>query len=438
MSSYMGTITDYGCIGGRLGHSFSGDIHAEIGRRLCERGLIDAPYDYRLQELREDEIEAFFARRAFRGINVTIPYKQTVIPFLDELTEAAQVIGAVNTVVNRDGRLIGDNTDFYGMKTLLEQNGIEVRGKKVLILGTGGTSKTALAVAQSLGASEALRVSRRPQGEGEIAYSELGGHTDAGVILNTTPVGMYPDDESCSWPASLDLARFEGLCGVADAVYHPLRTELVLAARRAGARAVGGLGMLVAQAVAAAERFLGVRAPEALVGEIERVLTQRKQSVVLVGMPGCGKTTVGALLSERTGKALLDTDEEIKKTTGRSAEQHIKEKGESAFREVEAAVIRDCVAPLDGVIVATGGGAVLRDDTVRRLRRNGVLIFLDRPLESLIATPDRPLSSDAESLRRRYEERHGRYEAVCDVKIEVAPGERPERTAERVLQALNE
>ena len=438
MNDYMGTITEYGCIGGRLGHSFSGEIHAQIGRALCEEGLIDAPYRYVLQELREDEIETFFSRRAFRGINVTIPYKQTVIPYLDELSEAALSIGAVNTVVNRGGRLVGDNTDFYGMRCLLEQNGIDVRGKKVLVLGTGGTSRTALAVARSLGAAEVLRVSREPSGEGEISYRELDEHTDVGVIINTTPLGMFPDDESCAWPSEIELGSLSTLCGVADMVYHPLRTELVLAAREAGVRATGGLGMLVAQAVAAAERFLDVRAPEDLVYRIERELTERKQSVVLLGMPGCGKTTVGKLLSESTGKPLLDSDAVLEQRTGRSAAEHIVQSGESAFRDVEAAVIRDEIAVRDGVIVATGGGAVLRDDTVRRLRRNGVLVFLDRPLSSLLATPDRPLSSDVESLRRRYEERYDRYLAVCDVRVDLAPEHTPEQTAHAVLQAIKQ
>lgn len=427
--SYMGTITEYGCIGEHLVHSFSGDIHARIGQALTESGRLARPYDYRLQELRPDELEGFLARRAFRGINVTIPYKQVIIPYLDELSEAARAIGAVNTVVCRDGRLIGDNTDFYGMKRLLRHAGIDPTGQKVLILGTGGTSNTAEAVAKDGGAREILKVSRTP-GEGRVTYDDLSRHADVGVIINTTPAGMYPNDESCPLPPERLTELFPHLTGVLDAVYHPLRTELVLAARSGGVAATGGLGMLVAQATAAAERFLELEIDERVTLDITSAMMAQKQNIVLIGMPGSGKSTVGARLGEQTGKELWDTDAACEKKTGRTPGDYIREYGEAAFRGVEAEVIRDVIAPLDGVIVATGGGAVLRDDNVRRLKRNGVLVFLDRSLASLEATPDRPLSSDAALLRRRYEERHDRYEAVADVVLRIPDGETPERTTE--------
>ena len=424
-------ITSYGCIAEHLGHSFSGVIHALLSDHLAVRSPAMS-YDYALQELRPDEVEAFLTRRAFRGINVTIPYKQTVIPYLDELTDTAKAIGAVNTIVNRGGRLIGDNTDFYGMQYLLGTIDLDLTGKKVLIFGTGGTSRTAAAVAEANGAKQILKFSRTAK-EGALSYDELLRHTDADVIINTTPAGMYPNDETCPLPDGLTLADFPHLAGVVDAVYHPLRTELVMQARAQGCPAVGGLAMLVAQAAAATERFLDCRIDASVIERVTATVQASKENLVLIGMPGCGKTTVGRLLSERLGRPLLDTDEAITRRVGPISD-YILTHGEAAFREVEAAVIAEEIARESGVIVATGGGAILRDDNVRRLRRNGKLVFLDRPLNALIATPDRPLSADPNALRRRFEERYDRYCAVADVHLDVKDGERAEETVERVCK----
>ena len=432
MKNYMGTITAFGCIAEHLGHSFSGEIHHLIGLALQKAGLAEA-YPYVLQELRPDEVDSFMRAHTFSGINVTIPYKQTVIPYLDELTDIAREIGAVNTVVNRDGRLIGHNTDFYGMNVLLSLANIDIEGKKVLIFGTGGTSKTATAVARHGGAREILKFSRKAQ-EGCLTYDVLSQHLDAEVIINTTPVGMYPNDENCPLPADIALHDFPSLCGVLDAIYHPLRTELVSEALRLGIPATGGLPMLVAQAVAATERFLNIDIPTDIVRTVTAAIEAQKQNVVLIGMPASGKTTVGRLLSERLQMPLFDTDEEITRVVGATSAELIQARGEHAFREIESEVIRDMIAPMSGVIVATGGGAILRDENVRRLKRNGKLIFLDRSLESLETTADRPLSSDRDALRRRYEERYPRYCAVADMHLTVADGEKPEITAERVLE----
>ena len=430
MHNDMGQITAYGCIGERLGHSFSGEIHRMIGQALAEKGEPNAPYDYVLEEIAPENLEAFLSRRAICGINVTIPYKQSVMPYLDELTEVARQIGAVNTVVSRKGRLVGDNTDFYGLRHLLSTQGIDLKGKKVLIFGTGGTSNTAYAVAKDAGAKEILKVSRQSM-EGCVTYDSLTSHTDANVIINTTPVGMYPNDEGNPLPEGVSLSMFPALCGVVDVVYHPLRTNLVLQAKELGIAATGGLAMLVAQAVAAAERFLDRSIAPEIIDRITKTIEKQKENLVLIGMPGSGKSTVGKLLSEWTGRRLIDTDEEFYKSTGVLPGAYIQANGETDFRAREAEVIRDAVAMTSGGVVATGGGAVLSDVNVRALKRNGRLIFLDRPLEALVGTSDRPLSANAEQLRRRYEERYDRYCAVADEHWHIALGESPEQTAKR-------
>jgi len=431
--NHLAPITTYGCIAEHLGHSFSGEIHRLLSQALAAKDDRLA-YQYHLQELRPDEVEGFFRRRAFCGINITIPYKQVIIPMLDELTDVARDIGAVNTVVNRDGRLIGDNTDFYGMRYLLFGANIDLSEKKVLIFGTGGTSNTAFAVAKHGGAKQILKFSRTAR-DGALSYDDLPLHTDADVIINTTPAGMYPNDEGCPLPEGLTLADFPALCGVVDAIYHPLRTELSMAARQLGIPATGGLPMLVAQAAAATERFLDCTVDAAIIADVVETLQRQKENIVLIGMPGCGKTTVGNLLSECLGRPLLDTDEAIARRVG-SVPDYLRAQGEAAFRDLEAAVIREDIAPESGVIIATGGGAVLRDENVRRLKRNGTLVFLDRPLSALMATPDRPLSSDPDALRRRFEERYDRYCAVADVHLVVPDGESAEETVERVRETF--
>ncbi len=395
-------IVQYGCIGEVLKHSFSAEIHPLLS---------DAAYE--LCEIPKAELAAFMERRDFRGINVTIPYKQAVIPFLHEIDHTAREIGAVNTVVNRDGLLYGYNTDFYGMCRLLSHLGAELSGKKVAILGTGGTSLTAVAVARHLGASEILRVSRSEK-EGCVTYEALKAlHSDARILINTTPCGMYPHADE----APVDPADFPDLECVADAVYNPLHTELVLRARERGIAAEGGLYMLVAQAVRAAEIFHETSYPEETVDCIWRSLMRKKENVVLIGMPGSGKTTVGALLANSMERSFCDTDEEIWKESNRTPAEIIGEQGEVRFREMETKIIKEQIAPKNSRIIATGGGAILRSENERMLRRNGRLYLLDRPVEKLIPTLDRPLSSDRESLERRYRERYQRYHEAADVVI---------------------
>ena len=410
-------MKQYGCIGKKLTHSFSREIHARL-----------ADYEYNLIELAEEEIAPFFEKKDFSAINVTIPYKQTVIPYLDWVSPVAQRIGAVNTIVNRDGKLYGYNTDYYGMKALIKKVGIDLRGKKVLILGTGGTSKTARVLAADLGAARILTVSRRKTEE-FINYEEaVCDHTDAQVIINTTPVGMYPN---CAG-SPIDIGCFPELEGVIDAVYNPLRTDLVLDARERNIKAEGGLYMLVMQAVVAVEFFLDTSIPKEKADQVFASIFASKENIVLTGMPGSGKSTVGSLLN-REGFTFVDTDEEIEKRCGCSIRQFIEEKGEACFRDLETEVIR-AVSSESCRILSTGGGAILRQENVRSLKRNGRIFFLNADLARLQATDSRPLSDTDEKLKKLYAERMPIYRATADVTVpDMAT---PRETAEYICKDL--
>ena len=406
----------YGCIGEHLPHSFSREIHNEIGS-----------YAYELKELTPEELPGFITARSFLGINVTIPYKQAVIPFLDEIDETARAIGAVNTVVNRDGKLYGYNTDLYGITRLIRRIGLELSGKKVLVLGTGGTSRTASYAAEMLGARVVYRVSRTSR-EGSLSYEDvLRDHTDAEIILNTTPCGMFPR------PAEqpLALGTFTRLEGVVDAIYNPLRSRLVLEAHSRAIPAEGGLYMLVAQAVRASELFLDTTYPEELTDRIYSLILSRKENIVLIGMPGSGKSVVGEILTGRTGKPLADTDRLIVEKAGKSIPDIFREDGEPAFRDLESEIIRD-LSMQGGQIISTGGGAVLRPENVTLLRQNGRLFWLDRDPESLFPTDDRPLADTDAKMKKLYQEREPVYRASADVIIPVFGT--PESTAALILQ----
>ena len=316
---------EYGLIGEHLPHSFSKIIHEKL-----------APYSYELHELRPDEVDSFMRGKEFKGINVTIPYKQTVIPYLDEISDQARSIGAVNTVVNRNGRLCGYNTDYFGMKSLIERLGIDPAGKKVLILGTGGTSKTAFAVATDMGASEVYKVSRTGK-EGVPTYEEAyERHTDAQIIINTTPCGMYPAIDDCP----LDLSRFPDLCGVIDAIYNPLRTVLILEAQKRGIPAEGGLYMLVVQAVYAAELFADRKIESEKTDQVFKEILNSKRNIVLSGMSLAGKTTLGTLLAKKLDRVLEDTDQMIIRKEQRPITEIFATDGEKYFRDLETEMAR--------------------------------------------------------------------------------------------------
>lgn len=411
-------MIDHGLVGRRLGHSHSPEIHGAL-----------ADYKYELIEIPEDEIDLFFDRREFQGVNVTIPYKERVIPHLDEIEDAAREIGAVNTVVNRCGRLCGYNTDFIGMRDAILRAGIEISGRKVLILGTGGTSKTAAYVAKHLGAREIIFVSRRDT-DGAVTYDEAySKHSDASVIINTTPAGMFPDNYS----SAIDPSRFPSLEGVFDAVFNPLSSKLVVDAKRLGVKASGGIYMLISQAVAAASIFTGKTYPEGTADAILRDILYKKQNIVLTGMPSSGKTTVGKMIASMTGREFVDTDEEIVRAEGRAIPEIFATDGEECFRRAEAAAIAE-VSKIPGRVIATGGGAVLRRENVDALRQNGKIYFLDRSLENLVATGDRPLSSDRAALEARYRERIGIYNENCDVKID--SNEKFDSAAKQIIEDM--
>ncbi len=385
----------YGLIGEKLGHSFSKTVHSKI-----------ADYDYELCEISRDSIDSFMKMHDFCGINVTIPYKQTVIPYLDEISDEAKRIGAVNTVLNKNGKLLGFNTDFYGLSALINKNLIEIKDKTVLILGSGGTSKTAKAVMESMNAKEIFVVSRSG-GNGFITY-EAAEKINAEVIINTTPVGMYPNN----FDAPVNLGNFKNLEAVIDVIYNPLKTQLIIDAQKRGIKAVGGLYMLFYQAVKAAEIFTN---NEIVTDAFDEILKE-KQNLVLIGMPSCGKTTLGKILAKELHKEFIDTDDEIVKCADMPISEIFEKYGEAYFRDLESKVIKE-ISTKQNLVVATGGGAVLRDKNVDALKQNGSLVFIDRPLSMLITTEDRPLSSNVELLKKRYNERYDIYSSVCDVKI---------------------
>ena len=396
---------EYGLIGSKLGHSYSKIIH----EMLCG-------YRYDLCPLpTEEEARAFLTRRAFKAINVTIPYKRLVMGFCSYIDPRAKAIGAVNTVVNRNGLLYGYNTDYLGFAYLADAHGVEFAGRTVLILGTGGTHNTTSAVAKDKGAARVLTVSRHPDPEkGELSYAEAV-HSGADIVINTTPAGMYPNVGVCH----LDVAAMPGPEAVLDVVYNPDKTELILRAEEAGVPvAVGGLEMLVAQAVYAAEYFLDRKFDDAP-AEIRAITAQlRKEqlNVALIGMPSCGKTTIGRALADRLGKRFVDLDEEIVRAAGRSIPDLFAAEGEDGFRAREAEQTAR-FAREGRQVLSCGGGVVKRPENLRALRQNGVVLFIDRPLDALTVGGGRPLSTSAEALKTMEAQRRPLYLAAADAVI---------------------
>lgn len=394
---------EFGCIARKLGHSFSAEIHSLIGG-----------YDYQLCEVPDGELDEFMKNRQFKGVNVTIPYKKDVIPYLFEMNDVARRIGSVNTVVNRDGKLFGYNTDYFGLKALLLHNGIDLFGKTVLVLGTGGTSVTAQVLADDMGAENVVVVSRH-SGDGNVTYAEAENrYSCAEVIINTTPCGMYPDNYCEQNPLPLHLEKFTRLEALADAVYNPLRPAYVRKAQELGVKkAAGGLYMLVAQACFASEIFRDVTIPTEEIDRIYSKLILSKTNIVLTGMPACGKSTIGKLVAEDLGREFVDADAEIVNRAGKEISDIFAEVGEKGFRDIETEVIRD-LSKRNGIVLSTGGGAILCDENVSALKSNGKVFFLDRPLDWLKPTFDRPTASDVLALRKRYEERYEIYVATAD------------------------
>ena len=405
----------YGLIGQTLKHSRSPRLHALLGDP-----------DYALFPMEPDELPAFLSKGDFSGLNVTIPYKRDVIPFCAELSETARRIGSVNTLVRRaDGRLFGDNTDAYGFAKMAESAGIRFDRKKVLVLGSGGTSHTALDVIREAG-GQPIVVSRH----GENNYENLVKHADAAVLVNTTPVGMYPEVGN----APVDLQLFPRLEGVLDVVYNPLRTRLLQQAQTLGIPCAGGLWMLVWQAARARELFDGRSIPPETVNAAERTLRREASNLVLVGMPGSGKTTVGMRCAERLKLPFTDADVVIAGRAGKPIPRIFAENGEAAFRALEAEVIAE-YGCRGGQVISTGGGAVLRAENRMNLRMNSVVIGLTRPIERL-STAGRPLSGDTSALQRMWEERAPLYRMTSDRTVDNAGT--LEECVRAVLEAYHE
>ena len=380
-----------GLLGRMLGHSYSPQIHARLG-----------DYSYELFEKEPEDLENFLKNGDFSGINVTVPYKKAVIPYLDELSPLAQKLGAVNTVVRRGGKLIGHNTDYFGFLTMVRSSGLQVSGKKVLVLGSGGASNTAVAVLTELGATVVI-ISR----SGENNYGNLHLHADAAVIINTTPVGTYPNTDEA--PLSLD--SFPRLEGVLDVIYNPARTMLLRQAQERGLTTCNGLLMLVAQAKEASEWFTGRDIPDEKIIEIHRVLRQQMENIILIGMPGCGKSTVGKALAEKLGKTFADTDETIVSLAGKSIPEIFAQDGEAVFRDWETKALSQ-QAKQSGLVIATGGGCVTRKVNHSILRQNGSLFWLQRELD-MLPTDGRPLSQ-SNRLEDLYRVRKPLYEDFSD------------------------
>ncbi len=386
-----------GLLGEKLGHSYSPQIHSML-----------ADYEYKLFEKSPEELEDFLKSGEFDGLNVTIPYKKSVMPYCAELSPTAAQIGSVNTIVRRsDGSLYGDNTDAFGFENLIVHNGIEVKGKKALVLGTGGASVTAQAVLKNLGASEVVVISRK----GEDNYENIAKHADAEIIANTTPVGMYPNNGK----AAVDLTQFPKLSGVLDVVYNPARTALLLQAEKLCIPCAGGLYMLVSQAKRSCELFTGKSIPDSEIDRIERVLSHQMQNIVIIGMPGSGKTAVSTMLAERLGRKIFDTDTIVSEKAGMTIPEIFAAQGEAGFRKLETEATAE-VGKLSGNIISTGGGVVTVADNYELLHQNGVIVWIERDTNKL-ARDGRPISLSSD-LNELYAARLPLYERFADIKAD--------------------
>ena len=400
-----------GLLGKTLGHSYSPLIHSYLGQ-----------YEYRLFEKQPHELEDFLKRGEFEGLNVTMPYKKDVIPYLDALSPIAARLGAVNTIVRREGKLIGHNTDYAGFLSMVHRSGLDPAAKKVLILGSGGASATAVAVMEDLGA-DVIVISRG----GEHNYNNLYTmHTDAAIIVNTTPVGMYPNTDF----SPISISAFPGLDGVLDVIYNPTNTMLLQLAQESGVYGMSGLWMLVAQAREASEWFQNATIPEERLAEIYRTVKPQMENIVLIGMPGCGKTTVGKALAEKLGRKFVDADAEIAKKANMSIPEIFAKEGEEGFRSREIKVLSE-LGKQSGLVIATGGGCVTQAVNHSNLHQNGRIFWLKRQISQL-PTDGRPLSQKG-NLEEMYRIRKPLYEKFADVIIE---NETVEKTVQQIMEAI--
>lgn len=391
----------YGLIGEHLGHSFS----KQIQTRIAEIENVK-DYDYQLVELDKEEFKEFMEKKDFKGINVTIPYKKDVIPYLDEMDESAKAIGAVNTIINVDGKLKGYNTDFGGFLYMVKAHNVHMEGKKVLIIGNGGACAAVKAVCKHENAKDIVIVSRSAN-RGAISYDEMyTSHLDADIVVNTSPVGMFPNIVN----APIDVSWFHKLECVLDVVYNPILTRLCFEAQEADIKRVIGLEMLIAQAKYAFEIFENMSFDDSIIDEIKKEMLKDRCNIVLIGMPSAGKTTIGKMLEEKLGKEFFDLDDMIIAKAGKSIPEIFQESGEAGFRAIETEVAIEA-SKMNNKIIATGGGVVKHKVNMDFLRLNGITIFIDRDIDKLISSdPNRPLSNSKQALQQMYKERYPLYQ----------------------------
>lgn len=386
----------FGLLGEKLGHSYSPRIHSEL-----------AGYEYRLYEVERDKVAAFLETTELSGMNVTIPYKKTVMEACVFLSDTARKMGCVNTLVKRADGWHGYNTDYFGFCSLVSVSGIEPRGKKVLVLGSGGASNTVCRALEDLGASEVIVISR----SGENNYDNIDRHRDAGMIVNTTPVGMYP----LNGKSPVELKAFPMLEGVLDVIYNPARTALLLEAEELGIKNAGGLYMLTAQAKKSSELFTGKAINDDVIAEITDRLDKESENIVLIGMPGSGKSSIGRETAKLLGRPFADADEEIVKAAGKPIPEIFEEGGEESFRRIETEVLKE-LGKRSGTVIATGGGCVTRRENYPLLHQNGRIFWIRRALDRL-PVDGRPVSM-SNSLEKLYEQRKAAYESFSDYVVE--------------------
>ena len=391
----------YGLIGENLGHSFSKQIQTRIAELQNVKD-----YQYDLVELDQEQFIDFMRKKDFKGINVTLPYKKAVIPYLDEIDESAKTMGAVNTIVNRDGKLYGYNTDFGGFLYMVRAHNVHMEGKKVLLIGNGGVSAAVQAVCKHEKAGQIVVVSRNAA-LGTVSYDEMyTSHLDADIVVNTSPVGMYPNIAN----APIDVSWFHKLECVLDVVYNPILTRLCFEAQEMDIKRVIGLEMLIAQAKYTFEIFENMSFDDSIIDEIKKEMLKDRCNIVLIGMPSAGKTTIGKLLQEKLGKTFVDLDDMIIEKAGKTIPEIFQESGESGFRAIETEVAIEA-SKMNNMIIATGGGAIKHKVNMDFLRLNGITIYIDRDVDKLISSdPNRPLSSSKQALQQMHKERQPLYQ----------------------------
>ena len=419
----------YGLIGEKLGHSFSKDIHERI-----------ADYTFDLIPLSKEEFKTFMEKKEFTALNVTIPYKKDVIPYLDEMDEHAKAIGAVNTIVNRDGKLKGYNTDFTGFLYMVKKHNVHMEGKKVLIIGNGGASAAIQAVVQHESAGSMVIVDVVP-GNGAISYDEMfSSHLDAEIIINTSPIGMYPRIGN----APIDISMFHKCEAVLDVIYNPILTRLCFEAQEMDIKRVNGLEMLIAQAKQSVEFFLDKSIDDQIIDDIYQDMLRERCNIVLIGMPSAGKTTIGKMLENRMQKEFIDLDDIIIEKAGKSIPEIFEESGEAGFRAIETEAAIE-VSKLNNKIIATGGGTIKHKVNMDYLRQNGITIFIDRDVDKLISCdPNRPLSKSTDALEKMHAERlplyqkYAAYVAVNNSDIESTVTEIEEAYRSILIDAVSD